>query len=295
MTRGFISYHPLINFLFFVGALGFGMMLSHPIFSLCALVIALCEYLLLNRGKNKKSLLWYCVIFLMVLIFNALLNPLGETILFCWLNNRPVTLEAIIYGGVVGMNFAAVMLWFNCYNYIMTTDKFTYLFGRFVPSITLVLTMILRLIPLLQKKTKNIVSARNCIGKSKKGNGFKDALQSGMEVLSILTSCALEDAVITADSMRSRGFVDQKHSSYLFYRWEIRDCILLGFYMLCSAVLIVSIGTGAVSVQYFPTIVFSENRQVAVLGLIAYGLFLVIPIFVDLSEDIKWHILKSKI
>ena len=295
MTRGFISYHPLINFLFFVGALGFGMMLSHPIFSLCALVIALCEYLLLNRGKNKRILLWYCVIFLMVLIFNALLNPLGETILFCWLNNRPVTLEAIIYGGVVGMNFAAVMLWFNCYNYIMTTDKFTYLFGRFAPSITLVLTMILRLIPLLQKKTKNIVSARNCIGKSKKGNGFKDALQSGMEVLSILTSCALEDAVITADSMRSRGYVDKEHSNYLLYRWEQRDRILLSLYIVFSAVLVFSIGTGSLSVQYFPIIVFSENIWFAILGITAYSMFLFIPILIDLLEDIRWHILKSKI
>lgn len=295
MTRGFISYHPLVNFLFFVGALGFGMMLSHPMFSLCALLLALCEYLYLNRRKSKKILLWYGMVFFMVLIFNALLNTLGDTVLLRWLNGRPITLEAIIYGIVVGTNFVAVMLWFSCYNCIMTTDKFTFLFGRFAPSITLVLTMILRLIPLLQKKTMSIIHARNCIGKSRKGNGSKEAVQSGMEVLSILTSCALEDAVITADSMRSRGYVDKNHSSYHLYRWKRRDLILIGFYIVFAVVLLYSIGTGAVSVQYFPTIVFSEKTQFAVLGIAAYSLFLVMPLLVDLLEDITWHILKLKI
>ena len=177
----------------------------------------------------------------------------------------------------------------------MTTDKFTYLFGRFVPSITLVLTMILRLIPLLRKKTQSIVNARNCIGKSAKGDNPKEALHNGTEVLSILTSCALEDALLTADSMRSRGYVDSTHSSYLIYRWQKRDIIIAALYILLSAIMILSIATRAVSVQYFPTLIFTDKNQLVVLALIAYSLFLSIPFLIDLWEEFTWRILKSKI
>lgn len=295
MTRGFSSFHPLNNFLFFVGTLGFAMLLSHPLFSAVSLIFALLEFLHLQRGKSKGILLWYGVMFLMVLFFNILLNPLGETVLVYWLNQRPITLEAMIYGAVVGMNFAAVMLWFSCYNSIMTTDKFTYLFGRFAPSVTLVLTMILRLIPLLQKKTHSIVNARNCIGKSAKGDNPKEALHSGTEVLSILTSCALEDALLTADSMRSRGYVDGTHSSYQIYSWKGRDHALLVSYLLTTALVLLGIVKGAVSLQYFPALIFPENDTLTVPALCAYSIFLSIPIFIDLWEEFTWRILKSKI
>ena len=295
MMRGFSTFHPWANFLFFAGALGFAMLLSHPLFSLCGLFWALMEFLHLYRGRSKKILLWYSVMFLMVLLFNALLNPFGETVIVHWLNQRPITLESLIYASVVGMNFVAVMLWFSCYNSIMTTNKFTYLFGHFAPSITLVLTMILRLIPLLQKKTQSIVNARNCIGKSQKGGSAKEALHSGTEVLSILTSCALEDALLTADSMRSRGYVDNRHSSYQIYDWKRRDRVLIILYVLTTAIMLVFLMAGAASVQYFPSFVVPKKEILSIVALSIYSIFLAIPLLIDLWEEITWRILKSKI
>lgn len=295
MTKGFTSAHPVINFLFYVGAVGMSMFLSHPLFVICSLLMALGEYLLLSRGKNRKILLWYALMFLLILLCNGLLNTLGETVLLRWIYGRPITMEALIYGAVVGTNFVSVMLWFSCYNIVMTTDKFTALFGRFAPSITLVLTMILRLIPLLQKKTQSIASARNCIGKCRKGDSLEKSLHSGMEVLSIMTSCALEDAVITADSMRSRGYVDSRHSTYMQYRWTGRDIIVGVLLLLCAVAVFLAAALGGASMQYFPMICFPENTQQTALGLIAYGLFLVVPILIDLWEEFTWHILKSNI
>lgn len=295
MTKGFASCHPVINFLFYVGAVGMSMFLSHPLFAACSLLLALSEYLLLSRGKNRKILLWYILMLLLILLCNGLLNTLGETVLLRWIYDRPITMEALVYGAVVGMNFVSVMLWFSCYNIVMTTDKFTALFGRFTPSITLVLTMILRLIPLLQKKTQSIVSARNCIGKCKQGDNAKENLQSGMKVLSILTSCALEDAVITADSMRSRGYVDKNHSTYMQYRWSRRDLVLGALFFLCASAVLFVVASGETSMQYFPTIHFPENPQLITLGLTAYGLFLALPILIELWEEFTWHILKSNI
>mgnify|MGYP000196489812 CR=1 FL=1 len=63
----------------------------------------------------------------------AVMNPIfihsGETILF-FMNDNPVTLEALIYGTVSAGMLVGVLLWCKCYTTILTTDKFLYLFGK---------------------------------------------------------------------------------------------------------------------------------------------------------------------
>ncbi len=295
MTKTFGTYHPAINFAFFAGAIGLGMFISHPLFSLVSLVFSLSYYLVLSKGKSKKFLLLYVVMFCAVVFFNGIMNTMGNTVLFVWLKNRPVTLEALFYGAVTGINFISVMLWFCCYNIIMTTDKFIYLFGRFAPSITLVLSMILRLIPALQKKTRTIIGARSCIGKGTNNDTLRDKLNSGLETLSILTSCALEDAVVTADSMRSRGYVDDSHTSYHTYKRQICDIIVGVFFAISAVMVIICIIKGCTQMQFMPAVVFPQTTAFTYIGIVAYAVFLAIPLIIEFSEEITWHILKSKI
>ena len=295
MTKTFGTYHPATNFAFFAGAIGLSMFISHPLFSLVSLIFSLSYYLVLSKGKSKKFLLWYIVMFITVVFFNGAMNTMGDTVLFVWLKNRPVTFEALFYGAVTGINFVSVMLWFCCYNIIMTTDKFICLFGRFAPSITLVLSMILRLIPALTKKTKTIIGARSCIGKGTAGDTFRDKLNNGLETLSILTSCALEDAVVTADSMRSRGYVDHTHTSYHTYKKQLRDIVVAALFAVTAIAVIICIFTGCTQMQFLPAIVFPETTVFTYIGITAYAIFLAIPIIIEFSEEITWHILKSKI
>ena len=105
MTRTFTSYHPIVNFLFFAGAIGLGMFLSHPVFSIVSIVLSLSYYCVLTRGKSKRFLLYYVFLFLAVVFFNGIMNTMGDTVLFVWLKNRKVTFEALVYGAVTGMNF----------------------------------------------------------------------------------------------------------------------------------------------------------------------------------------------
>ena len=155
--------------------------------------------------------------------------------------------------------------------------------------------MILRLIPNLIKKTRTIIGARNCIGKGTKGDTYKDKLNSGLEVLSILTSCALEDAVITADSMRSRGYVDDNHTSYHTYKKQKRDIVIGALFAVTAAATVICIVKGCTQMQFLPAIIFPQTTAFTYIGIIGYALFLSIPLIIEFSEEITWHILKSKI
>ena len=68
-----------------------------------------------------------------LLLLTALINPAfnheGQTILTYLSNGNPITLESIVYGVAAAAMLVAVICWFSCYNSVMTSDKFVYLFG----------------------------------------------------------------------------------------------------------------------------------------------------------------------
>ena len=81
-----------------------------------------------------------------LLLLFAVLNPVfnheGATILI-YINDNPITLESIVYGFAAATMFISVIIWFSCYNAVMTSDKFIYLFGRVIPALSLVLSICL--------------------------------------------------------------------------------------------------------------------------------------------------------
>lgn len=72
------------------------------------------------------------------------------------MNDNPVTLEAILYGAGVSVMLIGIMFWCKCYNQVMTSDKFVYLFGKAIPKLSLVLSMALRFIPVFKSQMKKI-------------------------------------------------------------------------------------------------------------------------------------------
>ena len=212
MTDAFSKCHPAVNFLFFVGAIGMSVVIQHPVFLLVGIVTGAVYYLLLNGRKGWKTILGLLPMFLILTAINPLLNTMGETPLW-YPFGRPYTLEALFYGGALASMFVIMMLWFGCYNKVLTSDKFTSLFGSLIPSISLLLVMILRLIPNFIRKTQGIIGARKSIGKGAgEGASTKEKVRDGMTVLSAMTSWALEGSVVTGDSMRARGYGSAKRT-----------------------------------------------------------------------------------
>ena len=113
--------------------------------------------------------------------------------------------------------------WWRCrfgrYNKVLTSDKFTCLFDNLIPSISLLLAMVFRMVPNFIRKTQQIIGARKSIGKGVNETATtKENLQGGGTVLGELTSWALEGSVVTGDSMRARGYGTANRSSFMISR-----------------------------------------------------------------------------
>lgn len=291
MRDAFSKCHPGVNFLFFVGAIGMSVVIQHPAYLLAGVVTGAVYYLLLNGKKGWKTILGLLPMFLVLTAINPLFNTLGATPLF-HLGSRPYTLEALLYGAALASMFVIMMLWFGCYNKVLTSDKFTCLFGNLIPSISLLLVMVFRMMPNFIRKTQQIISARKSIGKGISETAtIKEKLQNGGTVLGALTSWALEGSVVTGDSMRARGYGAAKRSSFMIYRMTQADWILLVVMLILLGITITAACFGQFATEFVPAIDIAPVSW----GLAAYTCYLLIPTALYIKESVSWHISRSKI
>ena len=291
----FSKRHPLVNFIFFLGAIGFGVVIQHPVYLAAGFLCGTTYYLLLNGRKGIKMLLGLLPLFLIMTAINPLFNTYGATVLFC-VFGRPYTLEALYYGMAIAAVFVVMLIWFGCYNAVLTSDKFTSLFGNLIPALSLLLVMVLRMIPNLMRKAAQFTGARKSIGKGSGENATnKEKITDGMTILSALTDWALEGGVVTGDSMRSRGYGSAKRTSFMIYRLTGIDLVLLALQFLLAAAVLATAMTSGTTATYTPDFYIAPVSGMHILGLVAYCAYLSIPTVLHIKEAIQWHISRSKI
>lgn len=295
VSDAFGTFHPALCFGFFAGALVLGMCLRHPVFQAIGVAAALLYYLRLRGRACVRLLAWIVPLCVLVTVINPLFDTLGETVLFTWWGGRPYTLEALYAGLSAGAMVATVLLWFGCYNAVMTSDKFLYLFGRVMPSASLVLTMALRLVPRFQGRLRDVAAAVHSVGARGPGASRKDRLHLDGRILAALSGWALERSVVAADSMRARGFGLPGRTAFARYRFTGRDAALLAVFASLAALVLVSLTQGAAQVSYVPSFAFAPASAVGIVGYASYAAFLIVPTAIDLGEAVLWRSSLSRI
>ena len=170
---------------------------------------------------------------------------------------------------------------------VLTSDKFTSLFGNLIPSLSLLLVMVLRMIPNLLRRGNLILGARRSIGRS-----TKEKLEDGFSALGALTSWALEGSVATADSMRSRGYGTGRRSSFMIYRLTGEDRALL---ILLPALLLAALLLGVRKAEFTPVMDIAPLSGRNAIAMALYGAYLLIPTVLHIKEALQWHISRSRI
>ena len=291
----FAGYHPVINFLYFGYVILVPILFMHPVFLVFSFISALSYSIYLGRKRAVKFGLCF-VLPLMVIaaLFNPAFNHRGETILF-YFHYNPITLEAIIYGACAALMIGGVILWFTCYNAIMTSDKFIYLFGKIIPSMSMVISMALRFIPRYRAQIKLIIAARRGIGFDVSSGRWFSRVKSGTEILSVMVTWALENGIETGDSMLARGYGLPGRTAYSNYRFDSRDRLALsGFGVL----IIVSLGcifSGAVSVEFYIRFIMGNVQPFAGIAYACHAGVCLLPLLLEFREDVLWRSLTSRI
>ena len=233
-----------------------------------------------------------------MMLITAVVNPAfsheGATILTYLPSGNPLTLESILYGVSAAMMLASVLVWFQCYTAVMTSDKFIYLFGRMIPALSLVLSMTLRFVPKFKNQLQVVTEAQRCLGRDVSEGSVRQRTKTAVTILSIMITWALENAIETADSMKSRGYGLPGRTAFSIYRFDGRDKTALLWLGFCGFFILSGWSAGGFYWRCYPTIKWAAVTPLTGMMQACYLALCLTPVILDRKEEQVWKSLKGK-
>lgn len=292
--KAFSAVHPAVLLFYFLSVLAVAMFSGNPVLSVTALLggILFCA-MLQKKSDVPGDLGFYIPLFLLVAITNPLFSHNGVTPLF-FLNGNPVTMEAFVYGAAIAVMVIGVMLWCKCYSAVMTGDKFLYLFGRVIPKLALVLSMVLRFLPMFKRQMKKVKHAQKTMGLYS-SRGVVDKIRSIGRVFLAMISWSLENAMETASAMRARGYGRGKRTHFSLFRFTGRDGALLAVSVALTGVTVLGMASRATAFAYYPRISTLACSPLALAAYLAFAVLSFCPFAMEVKEVAVWNYYRSKI
>lgn len=219
---------------------------------LCVIFGAVFIFSLINH--KAKSILWTLPLALFMFLLNPIFNHSGKTILFT-VKGINFTLEAIESGFYSALLILCTVLIFTCFGLLLSEEKFLYVFGRFFPKISLMVSMIFRHFDILSgayTQTKEMAQANGCYNKD---DSLIQKIKTGSVIFEAFTGAALEGSIETAYALEAKGYYSKNKTVIKKYKFSVRDGLFIVF----------------ISAVFAPCFINS------MLSLIPLGLFFLIP------------------
>lgn len=286
----FDELNPAAILAYYIAVISVTMFSMNPIVIAIALMSSVLCYCLYARGGIRVHL-FSLALFLVLAVINPLVVHNGVTVLF-YLNSRPITLEATLYGLAAAATVTATLYRLRSMSRDLTSDKVLYLFSRISPKTALILSMAMRYVSLFKQRWHKVQDTQRALGLYRDGN-LIDAAIGRLRVLSILMTWSLENGIITAQSMDARGYGGRRRSSYAIYRFRLTDLLFLTAALAlagCGAA--ATVGAG---IDYYPALQADLFSPLSVAGYIAYAILGVLPVIINTKEAIRWGRLTSAI
>lgn len=286
----FSRYHPGALLAYFAAVLLGAMWFTHPVMLGISLIGGLILAVLLGGWGG----LWRLGRLALPLgLLAAALNPAfshqGVTIL-AWLpGGNPLTLESIWYGLAAGGLLICCLVWFYCLNAVISADHLLWLLGRPFPTLALLLSMVLGFIPKFTAKLRQIQEAQTALKPGSASGRRLHRLRQSLHVLSIAVTWALETGVITADSMKSRGYGLPGRTSYRQQPFGGNDLAFLAVTLTLAA--FVALGTAMDSIpwRYYPVVAGPVWSSGALAIYLTYACLCCLPVYLTVKEAISWN------
>ncbi len=292
----FDRLNPWVMFTYYIIALIMAMVFIRPIFLLSELAVIIAVNVLAGSAKQTGLTLegsLFMMVFIMVM--NPLVNNRGTHIIWT-IGGTVITVESVMYGLLMALSLAVVMLVFVSYNRSFTSQKFMSLFSKISPQLTLLTMITIRFVPLFLQRFKNIVQVQAIRGVSMSEGSLAKRGRAGMKLIEVLLVTSFYHALQTADSMTARGYSDRKRTSYQRYRFTRHDGVILTVIGLISAGCFIAAARGVGRLVIYPSLGQIGLRSAAD-WLVWAGVMVVdgLPLIIEGWEWLWWQLLKLKI
>lgn len=292
--KGFCSINPYATLIYFLSILLITMFISNPVIQAISLIGSLLLLWELSDVKSFFSdLLFYTLIFLLITITNPLFSHNGETTLFFLIGN-PITLEALLYGMQTGTMMISVICWCKALSRIFTADKIMCVLGKTTPKLALIISMTLRFIPLLKRQFKKIINAQKMLGVYSQ-ESKTDRLKATASNMSVLTGWSMENALDTANAMKSRGYGLKPRSEYSLFNRTVSDLLFSITVITLTTIIIISSANNELRFNFFPILSEIKSSALSITAYLSFAILSSMPFLIETEEKIKWKFYISKI
>ena len=301
----FDRYHPAVALLYCGVVLVFSMAAMQPVYLVLAFV-GLFAFDAVLRGAKAPlhNLIWQAPLVLILAVANPLFVSVGSTELFR-IGLHAVYLEALVYGLCQGLMLVNALLAFSIAARVVTSDKVLCVLGNAVPTIALMISMTMRLVPQFVCRGKSISStqkactsaahaaraactsapspekpAQKRLPRASKASR-KAFFANKLRLSTVLMSWGMEDSLETADAMRARGWgVAGKRTTYQRYRFRRTDALAIAFIALIALAAAVSAYAACAQFSFYPRI----SGIAPWFSYLPYLVLLALPTVLELKE-----------
>ncbi|MDO5848191.1 MAG: energy-coupling factor transporter transmembrane component T [Methanobrevibacter sp.] len=286
--------HPGILIAYYVLLAVFSFVFTNPYYMITFILMIL---LLIYLQGGKKDILNQIKIFIPIGIFivvlNFLFNYTGDNRIYIW-GSYFITIEAVSYGFIMAGSFFLILLTLNSYNQMVSYQEMLYILSKKFPIISMILVMALRFIPLLEKRTVEVsnlmkLEEKDKTGENSKFDKLKERIKKVGNIMGVTVAWSLEEAMLTAKSMKARGYLSSKRTSYLKYTMNKADYCFILLMAITLTVLIYGLIYGNGYISIYPKMNFSWNDFPLNIYYFAFIVFLLPLIYLELEEVWIWH------
>ena len=281
----FDSYHPTINFIFFTSVITFTIGFRHPVFLAISYAAGFIYSIKLN---GKKALIFNMALIPLIAIYTAFYasyNHFGVTSLKENFIGNMITLEALVYGAVIGVVIAGVIMWFSCVHAVFTADKIIYLLGRISPRLSLFLSILLRMVPRIKDRARRINNAQRAVGRGTNQGNILCRGKNAIRLVSIVITWTLENMIETSDSMRSRGYALKGRTAFSIYRFNNRDRSFVIALFCAITVVLAGFALDQAKILYDPQIVMNPVTPLSYAFYAAFAFFCLLPMMLQVAGE----------
>lgn len=317
----FNRFHPAVALVYCGVLLAFSMAAMQPVY-LIATFAGLVAYNVVLRGAKAafSGMLWQAPLVLILAIANPLFVSAGSTELFR-IGLHAVYLEALIYGLCQGLMLVNVLLAFSIAARVISSDKVLCVLGNATPTLALMISMTMRLVPQFVRRGKAIAdtqkactaatSARSACtaatpsrdaqvqpaaGATAQAHSAASAtpraakprratIANSLRLSTVLMSWGMEDSLEAADAMRARGWsAATKRTTYQRYRFRKADALACAFIAALTLAATASAVAACGEFSFYPRIAGLAPW----FSYIPYVLLVALPTILEVKERQTW-------
>jgi ABC-type cobalt transport system, permease component CbiQ and related transporters len=289
--------HPAVYVLYYFILIIFAFLYNDPYYLVSFLICISVLIALQGISQEFKGLIKFFIpMSILIIILNPLTSHVGTTQIYIT-GNFSITLEALIYGILMSTSLLIILLVFTSYNRAVSYQEMLYLFSKRFPHISMVIIMALRFVPLLSyrlSEVNKVFKFNQKRTRSGEGESRTDKIKKIANKLAVVVSWSMEESMLTAKSMKARGYGIKKRTSYLSYKFRKIDYLFISLILITTITSIFGLLQGYGRIEVYPTITFNISENFLSIYYLTFLILLIPMIYMELRERMVWYEFRTK-